>query len=62
MVSLRPDSLSSRLGALEERVFGVDNHDLIQKQLSRGTDPFYKRVEKLRKLPMKRFKIRLLHS
>ena len=48
MVSLRPDSLSSRLGALEERVFGVDNHDLIQKQLSRGTDPFYKRMEKLR--------------
>ena len=47
MVSLRADSLSSRLGSLEERVFGVDNHDLIQKQLSRGTDPFYKRIEKL---------------
>ena len=47
MALLREDRLCIRLGSLEERLFGFDNHDLIQKQLSRGTDPFYKRIEKL---------------
>ena len=28
--------LNNRIASLEEQVFGVNNHDLIQKQLTRG--------------------------
>ena len=39
--------LNNRIASLEEQVFGVNNHDLIQKQLTRGKEPFYKRLDKL---------------
>eukprot|EP00942_MAST-04A_sp_MAST-4A-sp1_P012753 g12753.t1 len=39
--------LNNRIASLEEQVFGVNNHDLIQKQLTRGKEPFSNNVFKL---------------
>ena len=39
--------LKARVASLEEQIFGVNNHDLIRKQLTRGKEPFYKRLETL---------------
>eukprot|EP00943_MAST-04B_sp_MAST-4B-sp1_P005461 g5461.t1 len=53
--------LKARVASLEEQIFGVNNHDLIQKQLTRGKEPFYKRLETLQEDANNKFQESFIH-